>query len=131
MSAKVSESSTQRLILDWLSANKIWSKRLNTGAVKASYNGKSRFVRFGCKGMADILAVKTEWVSEREMTYGAKDLYIEVIQRPVFNKLYWLEVKAPKGVQSPDQKSFQSEVEAQGMKYILARSLEDVIEGLK
>jgi len=38
----------------------------------------------------------------------------------------WIEVKAPKGIQSELQRSFQLQVESHGHRYILARSLEDV-----
>jgi hypothetical protein len=103
----VREADTQRLILDWLAAKKIWALRLNTGAMGGSHNGKRWFVRFGRPGMADILAVAQ---------YGTR--------------LVWIEVKAPKGRQSEDQGRFQAEVEAEGMTYILARSLEDVMKVL-
>lgn len=115
---KVKESDIQRLILDWLSASKIWHMRLNTGAMAGVHKGKKWFVRFGKPGMADILSV-----DKREVSDGYVNLDLL--------KMVWIEVKAPNGIQSADQKSFQSEVEAQGMKYILAHSLEDVIEGLK
>ena len=48
------ESPVQRLILDWLAAEHILAFRMNTGVAKFD----DRFVRFGTKGMADILAFK-------------------------------------------------------------------------
>lgn len=41
-------------------------------------------------------------------------------------KLVFVEVKSPKGVQSENQKDFQRLCEEAGIKYILARCLEDV-----
>jgi hypothetical protein len=38
----------------------------------------------------------------------------------------WIECKDSKGKQSDLQKSFQAQVEAEGHKYIVARSIEDV-----
>jgi len=45
-------------------------------------------------------------------------------------KFYFIEVKAEKGVQSPEQKEFQQLAEDSGLTYILARSLDDVISVL-
>jgi hypothetical protein len=46
------------------------------------------------------------------------------------HKFYFIEVKAEKGVQSPEQKEFQRLAEDAGLTYILARSLDDVINAL-
>jgi hypothetical protein len=43
----------------------------------------------------------------------------------------WIEFKKPGGRQSDYQKLFQAEVKRHGGVYILAKSVEDVIEGLK
>lgn len=40
---------------------------------------------------------------------------------------YGLEVKTPKGRQSPEQKEFQSFVESHGGKYFVVRSIDDVV----
>lgn len=116
------ESDIQKLILDWLAAEKIFHLRLNTGsfAMPASGNQKRRFFRAGRKGMADIMAVRFNCICGKN---GCKE-------NP-HTETYWLEVKAAKGVQSDDQKIFQIEVESHGMRYILARSLDEVIEGMK
>lgn len=127
------ERDVQRLILDWLAANRIWHMRLNTGAMKGQHKGKSWFVRFGKPGMADILAfAKQERVThhingmvDMAGTFHDTRVAIFACQRPT-----WIEVKAAKGVQSDDQKRFQAEVEAEGMRYVLARSLEDVMREL-
>ena len=104
------ECDTQRLILDWLAANHILAFRLNVGAMKVD----NRFVQFGVKGMADILAFpmkRTGFADPSQWTQPT-----------------WIECKATKGVQSAFQKSFQQQVEDAGHTYILAKSLEDVLE---
>lgn len=56
----------------------------------------------GChKGLSDLIAVKN-------------------------GKTIFIEVKTPKGTQSPFQKQFQKDVEQHGAVYILAKSLEDI-----
>ena len=104
------EGFIQDLILDWLAAKHILAYRMNTGAMKID----KRYVKFGVKGMADILAFPT---------------YI-VLQHPGVAKEYtvplWIEVKSDKGKQSLEQKSFQDQVEEHGHNYIVARSIEDV-----
>jgi hypothetical protein len=118
------ESDIQRLILDWLAAEKIWHMRLNAGAMAGAHKGKKWFVRFGKPGMADILAVKM-WAGR------SRSMIERDCPEMLFPMAVWIEVKAAKGIQSPDQKAFQAEVEARGMVYILARSLDEVIEGLR
>ena len=54
MSTKISEAAIQRCIMDYLAAEHILAFRQNTGQAKMG----ERFVRFGVKGMADILAFK-------------------------------------------------------------------------
>jgi hypothetical protein len=109
------ERDIQRLILDWLAAKRIWHVRLNTGAMFGVHKGKRWAVRFGKPGMADIVAY---W---KMCLCGQSDC------PKAGGSMVWIEVKTARGVQSDDQKRFQQEVEGQGMTYILARSLEDVI----
>lgn len=103
------ESAIQRAILEYLAVKGILAFRMNAGAMKVEYNGKSRFMRFGVAGMADILAFKL---------YGAG---IECRTGVI-----WIEVKTAIGKQSELQKSFQHQVERYGHRYILARSVDDV-----
>lgn len=102
---KQKESDIQRLITDWLTANRIWWMRCNSGQMLGSHKGKKWCVRFGRRGMADIMAVR-------------------VIQGGL--QIIWIEVKTATGEMSDDQRAFRIEVESQDMHYILARSLEDV-----
>jgi hypothetical protein len=103
----VKESPTQKAILQYLAAQHIFAMRMNTGAVKL----ETRFFRFGVPGCADILAIKQAGCEEYPYSH---------------QKVYWIECKATKGVQSPLQKSFQLQVETEGHTYILARSIDDV-----
>lgn len=110
------EAALQRLILDWLAANRIWHERRNTGAVVQSYGGKTRMTRFSRPGTADVMATTFNLCS-----CGGQG----------FVRIVWIECKAAKGKQSDAQKTFQQEVEAAGHIYILAFSLDDVVVILK
>ena len=103
------ESELLRLVMDWLSAQHIFSLRMNTGAIKVD----ARLVRFGVPGMADILAFTQSPCSPHE---------IEVI---------WIELKAKSNRQSELQKSFQLQVQREGHRYVVAYCLEDVQEAFR
>ena len=104
------ESETQKAIMDYLAARRIFALRLNTGTFQ---NGK-RFIRAHSAGAgaADILAFPTV----------AREFYFEL----EFIIPLWIEVKSAKGKQSAEQKSFQQKVLSEGHLYCLARSVEDV-----
>jgi len=104
------EQQIQKSILEYLAVKRIWCRRMNTGAVVATHNGKSRMVRYGSPGMADILCTLFD--------------YSSVI-------VVWFEVKAPKGKQSESQGEFQKEVESEGHKYFVVYSIEDVEKALQ
>lgn len=103
------EQQIQKSILEWLAVEKIWHMRMNTGAMLGEHKGKKWMVRFGRKGCADILALIT--------VCGLGEGIAAVL---------WLEVKAPKGKQSEAQHEFQKEVEAEGHRYAIVQSIEDV-----
>ena len=116
----LSEGAIQRAILDYLTARGIRAYRMQVGAFSSEYQGKSRFMRFGTPGMADILAFKhrkANWLS----TPAIKGDYATDIIIP-----FWLEVKSATGKQSELQKSFQAQVEADGHRYAIVRSIDDV-----
>ena len=104
------EGQLQRLVLDWLAAKHIFAIRMQTGVLR---NPAGRPVTFGLPGQADILAfpraskVKNGFANEHVIPY-------------------WIELKAPKGKQSDLQKSFQAKVEAEGHRYLLIRSLDEL-----
>lgn len=109
-----SEAETQRAILELLAAHNIFAGRLNTGAGFA--NGRPiQHHSFG-KGCADILAFPSFRTDE----------YNDLVITPT-----WIEVKSPKGQQSPEQRSFQLHVESLGHTYLLVRSIDDILKWLK
>jgi len=97
------EKETQKTILQYLELKKIFHYRQNSGGFKTD-NG--HFYRMGITGAPDIIAVY-------------KGVYIGI------------EVKDIKGKQSEGQKDFQERLENAGGIYILAKSLDDVINKLK
>lgn len=73
--------------------------RLNVGFARTAAGAG---VRFGVPGMADILAC-------------------------VGPRYVWLEVKTPRGRQTPEQRNFQAAIEAIGGVYRVVRSVEDAV----
>ncbi len=67
-------------------------------------HGPRRFVRFGEKGMADVLAFTPH------------------------ETVIWVECKGTNGKQSEYQKQFQKDVEKYGHIYILAKSVDEVTD---
>jgi len=106
MHLPISEHDLQKLILDYLALHRVFHYRQNTGAFAAEYKGKKRFVRFGVKGLPDIICV-------------------------VQGRYIGIELKREKLEQSKAQVEFQVGLEHAKGKYILARTLEDVIQGLR
>jgi hypothetical protein len=104
------ESAIQKQILDYLSAKGILAFRMQTGATLSSYKGKSRMVRYGVPGMADVLACPFDPCGDG-------------VDRPCF---LWIEVKAEGGRQTELQESFQYQVESHGHYYMVARSIDDL-----
>ena len=100
------ESDIQRAILDYLAAKRVFAIRMNSGAMFGKHKGKGWAVRFGMKGMADILAFP----------------YVDFHILPT-----WIEVKMPLASPSAEQCAFGVMVEAEGHRYILARSVDDVM----
>lgn len=98
---KSPEGCIQASIADYLAAKHVLAYRMNTGAVKL----ETRLVRFGVKGMADILAFPT---------------------RCSVPSVLWIEVKSATGKQSPEQKSFEAQVRKAGHAYVVARSIDDL-----
>ena len=96
------ESELQKSILQYLALKRIFHYRNNSGAFVGEYKGKSRFVQFGAVGSPDIVCV-------------------------IRGRYVGIEVKAPMGKQSQSQVNFRENLEAAGGRYILAKSLDDVV----
>src|SRR5260370_41147793 len=90
--ASPKESEIQKAILDYLTLRRVLHYRNNSGAFVDS---NKHFYRFGAIGSPDIVCV-------------------------IDGQFVGIEVKAPKGRQSDNQKQFQAELEAVGGKYILS-----------
>ena len=108
-----SESEIQRAILDYLAARHIFAIRVNSGTTLASYKGKTRAIHMAAPGTADILA------------------FPHIADGTDWHQPLWLEVKSAAGKQSDLQKSFQTQVENEGHRYCVVRSLQDVEEALR
>jgi hypothetical protein len=77
---------------------------MNTGAgIFQNKEGPRRFVKFGEKGMADILAFTKS------------------------GTVLWVECKGSSGKQTEFQRHFQGQIEAYNHIYIVARSIDDLI----
>jgi hypothetical protein len=98
-------------VTDLLTAERIWWVRMNSRTVRMpGANGKDRPVFFGLPGMADILATPV----------------IKGVAR-----ILWIETKAGKGKQRPDQINFEQWVKEAGHSYIVAYSSDDVLLALR
>lgn len=115
---KTAEADVLRACCDLLTAERIWWRRWNTGAVK---NGK-RFFRFGKPGDADILAVP-----QFKCDCGANG---NICPRR-WSVPLWIECKADKGRQTGEQRDFEIEVTTLGQHYLLVRDVDTLRNWLK
>lgn len=99
----ISEKEAQVSIMDYLAARRIFHYRNNSGALR---DKTDRPVFFGTPGSPDIVAV-------------------------IGGRYIGIEVKGSGSKQSEKQIEFQKGLEAAGGGYILARSIEDVVSGIK
>jgi hypothetical protein len=95
-----------KLVLDYLKLHRILHWRQNVMGVKVSRAGKEHFYRTGFPGLPDVIAVYR-------------------------GRCFGIELKGDRNEQSQAQRCFESDFNAAGGKYVLARRLEDVIEALK
>lgn len=126
--AKGPEALMQDAILDWLAAERILAFRMNTGATVApeTTTTRRRFIVYGVKGMADIQCFPDRCKWCRVNTERGEVSYCVYCRN--LPKVLWIEVKSARGSQSPEQRSFESQVKSEGHGYLIARSLEDVME---
>ena len=115
----MSEAQISRAIMDYLAATHIFAVRMNAGTQVLVSNGKRRAIHGHAPGTADILAFPIKHYLDGDFMWWKMPMPL------------WIEVKTAKGKQSEMQKSFQVQVEAEGHKYVLARSVDDVIAALK
>ena len=110
------EKDIQTAICEYLTLRGIFHWRANTGgSAYPGKNGKMRYVKYGFKGVADIIGIRH---------------YYQAATKKDFGQFIAIEVKRPGGKPSLDQVALQQAVEAHGGIYILARSVDDVQKGL-
>ncbi len=127
------EQNTKNAIMEYLKMRPdVFVMKMNTGGTPYEYKSnksgqiKKYFVRFGSPGMADIQGVLNRKIGN---SYIGQALYIEVKARGCTKKQDGVYRQA--GEQKPDQIEFEKKVKAMGAIYLLAFSVQDVIEGLK
>ena len=98
-----SEKDLMKQVSEWLTLMRIFFWRNNTGAIKTERGG---FYHFGYKGSPDYICI-------------IKGLFIGI------------ELKGPNGEQSDSQKEFEKRLSKAGGIYILARSLNEIIQILR
>lgn len=96
------EKETQKAVLEYLTLKRIFHWRNNSGMMFSEYKGKKRAIKLGTTGSPDIFVLKN-------------------------GTLIGIECKSDTGKQNDDQKAFQKEMEKNGGKYFLVRSLDDVV----
>jgi hypothetical protein len=111
---KTPEGQLLRAVLDLLAAKHVLAFRIGVGAMKV----EDRFMRWGTPGMSDILAFPP---FVHANTWLTGQLTVPT----------WIECKAPKGVQSALQKSFQKQVEEHGHRYAIIRDLSELEDLLR
>ena len=70
---------------------------------------------------------KNTWIKTRGTITGVADI-IMIMEE---GKTVWLEIKSPKGKQTPNQIEFQRKLEVRGHKYLVIRSVQDLIDWLE
>jgi len=101
------EAEVQRAILDYLKLTGIFAWRVNNISPSQMENGRRVFRRFGgLKGVADIIGILPG------------------------GQLLAIECKSEKGKLSSEQVDFGNRINAEGGLWFIARSVQDVIDGL-
>ncbi|MFA5990469.1 MAG: VRR-NUC domain-containing protein [Sphingomonas sp.] len=97
---KSTEKDTQKAIIQYLEAKKIFHWRNNTGGTMVAGN---HFMKFGYPGSPDIIAV-------------------------VKGQFIGIEVKDIKGKLNDNQEIFKEKLEKAGGLYIIAKSIDDIMK---
>ncbi len=109
------ESEILHQCMDFLALHKhIFAWRNNSGAFSGEHKGRRRFVRFGIRGMADIIGV----VGQHRMFCHS-------------GKMIAIECKRPGEKLSADQEAFRDNVTARGGLYIVAHSVGELQAALR
>jgi hypothetical protein len=128
--SRTPESGVLTEALQCLRDHRILAFRMNVGMHKI----EGRYIKYGVSGMGDILAfpsVKSlrdlpEDILDILLTKYASNLLLKRLLRDGNPQPLWVEVKALKGKQTPNQSVFQQVVEADGHWYVVVRSYEEL-----
>ena len=102
------ESGIQSDVLRWLSLQpkQVFAWRQYTGPIVRGEKGQTFFTKNPCPGLPDIVVI-------------------------IKGRFIGLEIKQPKGKQSPEQKSFEESISKAGGFYFIIRSLDDAIKAIE
>jgi hypothetical protein len=103
-----SETALVKACLALLKLRGVPAWRNNTGAMRATYKGKARLIRFGAPGASDILAIL-----------------------PPHGRLWAIECKVGRNQPTDDQAAFLANVRAAGGVAILIRSVDELAEAMR
>ena len=112
----MTEGEIKRACLEYLqllqNQGKLWHTRLNAGEFQTQ---SGRWAK-GCPlGTADAIVI-------REIASASPDDCLDSTE------VLFVEFKSETGKQSPEQVAFQARVEAQGCRYVIIRSVEELME---
>jgi hypothetical protein len=131
--SRTPESGVLAEILQCLRSHRILAFRMNVGMHKI----EGRYIKYGVSGMADILAFPSVKLPEAildillENEQCVSNVVLRRLLRDGNPQPLWVEAKAVKGKQSPNQSIFQQVVEADGHWYVVVRSYEELEAYLK
>lgn len=103
----LSERNVMDQVTHLLSLSGLWWHRNNTGAVKLTYKGKVRYVRYGVPGMPDYTVYLPD------------------------GRIWWIEAKSSTGTLRPEQQAWMDRAAEHGHLHTLARSVDDVLPTLR
>lgn len=106
-----SESALQQQIFNWYNNNYCLKNMKNRGLIFSIPNG-------GTRNIMEAMTLKATGLLK-----GASDLIVILPN----GKLIFVELKQPKGIQSTEQKDFESRVILLGFEYHIVKSLEDFV----
>jgi hypothetical protein len=106
--------------------------RVNTGVFKPMFAkpGDRRVIRSAPTGFPDLIGIQRRTVTRKQVINADSFTPYEKIGPHTYGQSIAVETKAAKGVQSAEQVAFQAEFERCGGLYILARSVQDVLDVL-
>ena len=115
---ELSEAQVKRACEDYLEIMKAQGRlvyfRLNAGDFIETRGGSRRRIKGAGKGTADFIVIQSGVGSHKPFVF-----------------VYFIEIKATKGKQSPEQKEFEEMVTKLSCRYHIVRSVDELIEALE